>query len=150
VEVKEPDSKKRKLWDLDILEDVYADSEKLEALILEILQDQPTILAAAVNAEFGQSIRQATVMRAVFEARPMLNLLVGVCVCVCVCVCAYRIYVAIYRLYICHTMCPHTSYGRGAEQVRACGGLEQVCMYMHMYTYVYMYTYTYVYICIHV
>jgi hypothetical protein len=91
VEVKEPDSKKRKLWDLDILEDVYADSEKLEALILEILQDQPTILAAAVNAEFGQSIRQATVMRAVFEARPMLNLLVGVCVCVCVCVykCCY-------------------------------------------------------------
>jgi hypothetical protein len=60
------------------LEDAYEDPEKLEALILEILHDQPTILAAAVDSEFGQGVRQATVMRAVFEARPMLNLLVGI------------------------------------------------------------------------
>ena len=70
------ESKTRKLWGR--LEDAYEDPEKLEALILEILHDQPTILAAAVDSEFGQGVRQATVMRAVWEARPMLNLLVGI------------------------------------------------------------------------
>jgi hypothetical protein len=43
VQAKEPDAKKRKLS--DFLEDAYGDADKLEALILEILQDQPTILA---------------------------------------------------------------------------------------------------------
>lgn len=70
------DSKTRKLWGR--LEDAYEDPDKLEALILEILHDQPTIMAAAVDSENGHSIRQATVTRAVWEARPMLNLLVGV------------------------------------------------------------------------
>jgi hypothetical protein len=70
------ESKTKKLWGR--LEDAYEDPEKLEALILEILHDQPTILAAAVDSEFGHSIRQATVMKAVWEARPMLNLMVGI------------------------------------------------------------------------
>ena len=69
-------AKTRKLWGR--LEDAYEDADKLETLILEILHDQPTILAAAVDSESGHSIRQATVARAVWEARPMLNLLVGV------------------------------------------------------------------------
>jgi len=62
----------------DRLEDAHEDPEKLERFILECLHEQPTILAAAVDSDFGQSIRQATVMKAVHEARPMLNLLVGV------------------------------------------------------------------------
>jgi hypothetical protein len=71
-----PESKVKKLWNR--LEDAYDDQDKLEALILEILHDQPTILAAAVDSDFGQSIRHATVLKAVWEARPMLNLLVGI------------------------------------------------------------------------
>ena len=70
------ESKMRRIWDK--FDEASEDLEKLEAFILEVLHDQPTILAAAVDAESGQSVRQATVMRAVYEARPMLNLLVGI------------------------------------------------------------------------
>lgn len=70
------DTKLRRIWDK--FDEASEDMEKMEAFILEVLADQPTILAAAVDAESGQSIRHATVMRAVCEARPMLNLLVGV------------------------------------------------------------------------
>ena len=70
------DQKRAKLWCR--LQEAYDDPEKLEAVTLEILTDQPSILAKAVHSESGQSVQHATVMRAVCEARPTLNLLVGI------------------------------------------------------------------------
>ena len=60
------------------VEIAYADKETSDRVLADMLKDNPTVLAAALASDRGKSLKHACVQEAVSEARPMLNLMVGV------------------------------------------------------------------------